>query len=619
MSGAIDHSFQESLVGKEIRLKDKEERKVMTYIDIINDSRFNELLRKYMNENAEFDYREYFEHFKDNLDKKQIFIPVLGIQGAGKSSFLNSILMEENVLPTDVDETTCVPVEVHYGENTDEAEVYFVGRPKEVIKSSELEKYVHNDYNPANELGVSRIVLYNSSEILKNNIVLVDLPGVGSLTPENQRTTLDYVNKLVAGIFMIRTNPPITRTEKNFINALWPKLSNTIFVQNKWNDESSEDAEEAKEHNEGVLNGISSSYNEDRYVKVNIVNVYQAVKGKFTNDSTLYEESGIENVLEEINKISEGYSSSLIDTLECKIDEVLKSLNERIENYISASLNKASENEVEKVRRISEIKDILSENKEYFKSIRSYAYDRMDAIIDEAGYIIRYYMDQLRHDLKRIINKGIVDGDVLSSIYKELSDKAINSIMEDVLNITSELVKSLNNKLQNVTIKGFDGTYENISFFNKKSTVKFEKSLPSLLGVSSGIIGAVGAVGSLGGPLGILVGMGIGFVFSIIGENIRKEILSTRAGYTIKDLEPMIEDLENYLKEEIIDDLRAKQEEVDSAIKKMRKQIEKTFKEDIINIEAQYEKEYNDNHTILFEEDLKILNDLKEGLKRSRE
>lgn len=35
----------------------------MTYIDIVNDSRFNELLKKYMNENSEFDYREYFEHF----------------------------------------------------------------------------------------------------------------------------------------------------------------------------------------------------------------------------------------------------------------------------------------------------------------------------------------------------------------------------------------------------------------------------------------------------------------------------------------------------------------------------------------------------------------------------
>ncbi|WP_293976388.1 dynamin family protein [uncultured Clostridium sp.] len=589
----------------------------MTYIDIINDSRFNELLRKYMNENTEFDYKEYFEHFIENLNKKEIFIPVLGIQGAGKSSFLNSILMNENVLPTDVDETTCVPVEVYYGENTDEAEVHFIGKPKEKIKVADLEKYVHNDYNPANELGVNKIVLYNDSEILKDNLVLVDLPGVGSLTPENQKTTLNYVNKLVAGIFMIRTNPPITRTEKNFISALWPKLSNTIFVQNKWNDESMEDAEDARDHNEGVLNGISSSYKEDRYVKVNIVNVYEAVKGKFTNDDKLYRESGIESVLEEIKNISVRYNSSLMDTLEGKIDDVLNGINDRIENYISASMNKASENELEKSRKVREIKDILSQNKEYFKNIRSYAYDRMDAIIDESYYIIRYNMDELRHDLKRIINKGIVDGELLSSIYREMSDKAINNIMEEVLNITSELVRNLNSKIQYITIKGFDGTYENISFFNKKSTVKFEKTLPSILGVSSGLIGAVGAAGSLGGPLGILIGMGIGLAFSIIGENIRKEILHTRANYTIKDLEPMIEYLENYLKEEVIDDLRAKQEEVDNSIKKLRKQIEKTFKEDIINIEEQYEKDYNENHTLLFEEDLRTLRDLKESLKRS--
>ncbi|MDU5723534.1 dynamin family protein [Clostridium butyricum] len=589
----------------------------MTYIDIVNDSRFNELLKKYMNENSEFDYREYFEHFIENLDKKEILIPVLGIQGAGKSSFLNSILMSENVLPTDVDETTCVPVEVHYGENINEAEVYFVGRPKEVIKSEQLEKYVHNDYNPANELGVSKIVLYNNSEILKDNIVLVDLPGVGSLTPENQKTTLDYVNKLVAGIFMIRTNPPITRTEKNFINALWPKLSNTIFVQNKWNDESNEDAQDAKEHNEGVLNGISSAYKDDKHVNINIVNVYEAVKGKFTKDSQLYKDSGIENVLDEIKSISVKYNSSLMQTLEGKIDEVLISINDRIENYISASLNKSSENELEKIRRINEIKEILAENKEYFKNIRDYSYDRMDYIISEATDIINYNMENLRCELKRIINRGIVDGELLSSIYKELSDKAINSIMEEVLNITSDLVRNLNSKIQYIKIKGFDGTYENISFFNKRSTVKFEKSLPSLLGVSSGLIGTVGAISSLGGPLGILVGMGIGFVFSIIGENLRKEILHTRANYTIRDLEPMLEDLENYLKEEILDDLRAKQEEVDYSIKRLRKQIEKTFKEDIRHVEEQYEKDYNENHTLLFEEDLRTLNELRKSLNKS--
>ena len=589
----------------------------MKYIDIINDSRFNELLERYMNENYEFDYKEYFNHFIENLNKKEIFVPVLGIQGAGKSSFLNSILMNENVLPTDVDETTCVPVEVHYGENTKEAEVHFIGKPEEHINVDELEKYVHNDYNPANELGVSKIVLYNNSEILKDNIVLVDLPGVGSLTPENQKTTIDYVNKLVAGIFMIRTNPPITRTEKNFINALWPKLSNTIFVQNKWNDESDEDAEDAKDHNEGVLNGISNSYNDDREVTVNIVNVYEAVKGKFTDDHELYKESGIEKVIEEIKGISSRYNSSLMDTLEMKIDEVLNNIESQIENYISASINRASENEAEKTKRISEIKEILTQNKENFKNIRSYSYYRMDNIIDEAEDIIKYNMDDLRSNLKRIINRGIVDGELLSSIYKELSDKAINNIMEDVLNITSDLVKNLNSKIQYITIKGFDGTYENISFFNKRSTVKFEKSIPPILGVGSGLIGTLGAVITLGGPLGILVGMGIGFAFSIIGENIRKEILSTRANYTIKDLEPMLEDLENYLKEEIIDDLRAKQEEVDDSIKKLRKQIEKAFKEDINNIEEQYKTNYNENDILFFKEDLKSLKELKGSLIKS--
>lgn len=584
----------------------------MTYIDLINDERFNLLLDKYMNnESVGINYKDYFKHFIENMNKNEIVIPVLGVQGAGKSSFLNSILMNENILPTDVDETTCVPVEVRFGNDTTRAQVYFKTRNMEDIDISDLEKYVHNDYNPANEMGVSKIVLFNDSDILKNNIVLVDLPGVGSLTPENQKTTLDYVNKLVAGIFMIRTNPPITRTEKNFINALWPKLSNTIFVQNKWNDESDEDAEDAKEHNEGVLNAISTSHNDTREVHVNVVNVYEAVKGKFTKDYSLYDESGITKVISEINDVSKMYNYNLNETLKIKIEETFRNLEDRIKNYINASLNESKENEAEKEKQIGEIKEILSYNKGYFKEIRSYANDEMEKIIEDASKIIKENIENLRYNIKNVINRGIVDGEMLSSIYKESSDRAVNKIMDEVLSITSELIKNLNTKLNYVTIKGFDGTYENISFFNKESSFKFEKSIPSLLGLSTGIIGAAGTVGSLGGPLGILVGMGIGFVFTIIGDSIRKEILSTRAEYTIKDIEPMIEDLENYLREEILDDLRAKANEVDNSIKELRKKIEKTFKEDIESISNQYEKDYNEKHTLEFERDLEVLKSLK--------
>lgn len=588
----------------------------MTYIDLIHDDRFNKLLEKYLNNESQ-GIKDYFNHFTENLNKKEIIVPVLGIQGAGKSSFLNSILMEDNILPTDVDETTCVPVEVRYGENTNEAIIHYLNGTKENIHIKDLEKYVHNDYNRANNLKVSKIVLHNKSDILKDNVVLVDLPGVGSLTPENQRTTLEYVNKLVAGIFMIRTNPPITRTEKNFINALWPKLSNTIFVQNKWNDESLQDANEAKEHNEGVLSSISYAHNDEKDINVNIVNVYEAVKAKFTKDEELYNSSGIVKVIEEIKNISKEYNKQLSTTLNQRIYEALKNINYKIDTYKNLSLNESKQNDLDKEEKINEIKNMISENKRRIRSARTFADEEMENIIESSAKIIKENMENLRLELRRIINKGIVDGRRLSLIYKETSDQAINDIMDEVLGKVSELIKNLNNELQGITIKGLDGSYENISFFNKKESIKFEKSLPTVLGVSTGLIGTIGAVGMLGGPAGILVGMGISLAFSLIGDHVRKKIVENRASYTIKDLEPMIEDLESYLKEEIIGDLRAKQQEVDNCIKELRKSLEKALKEDMEEIEKQHEGTYNDDHVLEFEEDLKTLKELMEVCKEN--
>ncbi|BCZ45390.1 hypothetical protein psyc5s11_14570 [Clostridium gelidum] len=583
----------------------------MAYMDLIQDEKFNKLVEKYLkSENQGTDYKEYFNHFIENLNKKEIIVPVLGIQGAGKSSFLNSILMEDNILPTDVDETTCVPVEVRYGENTNEATIYYLNGNKENIHIENLEKYVHNDYNKANNLQVFKIVLYNKSDVLKDNIVLVDLPGVGSLTPENQRTTLEYVKKQVAGIFMIRTNPPITRTEKNFINALWPKLSNTIFVQNKWNDESEDDAAEAKEHNEGVLSSISYAHNEEKDININIVNVYEAVKAKFTKDVNLYDNSGIVKVIEEIKNISKDYNIELINTLNQKVYEALENINNKIEIYKSVASNKNEQNDLEKEEKIKEIKMILFENKGKIRNCRAYADEEMENIIENSSKIIKENIEDLKLELRRIINKGIVDGNRLSLIYKETSDKAINNIMDEVLASISELIKNLSGALEDITIKGFNGTYENISFFNRKSSIKYEKSLPTVLGVSTGVVGTIGAVGILGGPAGILVGMGISLAFSLIGDHMRKKIVENRASYTIKDLDPMIEDLEKYLKEEIIDDLRAKGQEVDDSIKELKMKLEKTFKEDMEIIENQYESSYNEEHILEFEEDLKTLKEL---------
>ena len=76
---------------------------------------------------------------------------------------------------------------------------------------------------------------------------------------------------------------------------------------------------------------------------------------------------------------------------------------------------------------------ILSENKRKIRNCRDYADDEMENIIENSSKIIKENIENLRLELRRIINKGIVDGNRLSLIYKETSDKAINNIMDEVL------------------------------------------------------------------------------------------------------------------------------------------------------------------------------------------
>ncbi|QAA31322.1 dynamin family protein [Clostridium manihotivorum] len=584
----------------------------MRYIDLINNSKFNELIERYLNNVIDgIDAKEYFKHFTENLKNQEIIVPVLGIQGAGKSSFLNSILMDDNILPTDVDETTCVPVEVRYGTNTSKAEIYFHEKEKELVDVSTLEKYVHNDYNPANELRVSKIVLYNESEILKNNVVLVDLPGVGSLTPENQKTTLDYVEKLVTAIFMIRTVPPITRTEKNFINALWPKLSNTIFVQNKWNDESNEEAEDAKEHNQSVLQSISNSHNDERDINVNIVNVYEAIQGKFLDNDENYKNSGILNVIKEIKNISTDYNKDLESTLNMRVEGILNNITSIIEDNKRICNNQNNQNELEKEKRIIEIKQILKENKKNIRQIKNYVYDEMDIIISRVLKDTKENIENTRTELRRMINTGIVDGELLSNIYKEEAEKAINNIMENLLMNMEDLTNTLNEKLGLIRIKGFDGKYENRSSFNKKEAFKFEKAVNPILSIGGGIA-AVFIVG--GGIPGIIIGAGIGIICSIFGGLINKGIKNVRVKRTIEDLEPIITQLKKDLDKQIVDSLRGKRDEIESELNKLKDDLENECDKDIEKIEEQYSGKFDEKNIAALDMDLEDVKRMKEAI-----
>lgn len=257
--------------------------------------------------------QESYDLLQSHLEKIQIpecYISILGIQGAGKSSFLNALLFGEDILPVEVEETTCIPTmvrRVYKGEKPG-ALVYYSDDQVEPIplKREFLEKIVDNRYNPGNIMDAKYVVCKADIHLLKEGFVFVDLPGVGSLTEKNEETTMRFLQETHIGIFMLRTVPPITESEAGFIDIAWPRLQESLFVQNLWARETEKEVKEGMEHNRKVLEKIAQKRNTKIPDVLIPVNVAMACQASYSQDQEALEKSGLNEVKQAIREYGKG-------------------------------------------------------------------------------------------------------------------------------------------------------------------------------------------------------------------------------------------------------------------------------------------------------------------------
>lgn len=114
------------------------------------------------------------------------------------------------------------------------------GRPPEQCTAHEpdairdfLFRFVAEEANPKNCLGVERVELFYPASILEGGTVLIDTPGVGSTHRHNTDAALQLIPACDAVLFVVSADPPITEVELGYLRRLRSKTARIFFIVNK--------------------------------------------------------------------------------------------------------------------------------------------------------------------------------------------------------------------------------------------------------------------------------------------------------------------------------------------------------------------------------------------------
>jgi len=482
------------------------------------------------------------------LQSKRFVVPVAGVQGSGKSTLLNAMAFTSPVLPVDADETTCVPVEIiGSAAPTNLATVILKnGECKKVPAREEaLKEFVHNGMNPGNEKGVDRIILESTAPIFQTGLVLVDLPGTGSLTMANQETTLCYLDEAVGVAFLLRTVPPMTRSESTFIALQWARLPTAFFVQNRWNDETDQEVEDGCEHNLRSLRDLAKRCRiptTDEPI-ISVVHGYRALEGCLTQNQGMIEDSGLNQFAHRVLDVAEEWPTRLEQGIKRILEEDLTSVCSLAKlqiDQLSASREELETRMTEEQKRFNHYIGILREKVATARREASSLQNEQKSALHQWSNESRA---TLRNNMRTKMRAGIVDGPRLDQALRDEQSVVADNIFNEVQEAILVFQDSLRERFKDVEEWRADKVVD-FKVVGRSEGVKGENLAPVLLGGVAGIGGAYAgvwaaakigaAIGTTFGPIGTAIGAAVGALLGSLfgswaGKKSRDTVLQQRA------------------------------------------------------------------------------------------
>ncbi|HUJ61450.1 MAG TPA: dynamin family protein [Kofleriaceae bacterium] len=165
------------------------------------------------------------------IEAERFHLVVLGEFNHGKSTFVNALLGQD-VLPTGITPTTAsINHVVHAASPT--ARVVLLSGESRYLDPGQLKEWVTVAGGHAGE--VAYVELGYPSDLLLNNVVLVDTPGVNDLNEQRAEVTYGYVPRADAVVFLLDAGQALKDSEREFLRSrvLENARDRLIFVLGK--------------------------------------------------------------------------------------------------------------------------------------------------------------------------------------------------------------------------------------------------------------------------------------------------------------------------------------------------------------------------------------------------
>jgi GTP-binding protein EngB required for normal cell division len=176
-------------------------------------------LERVINTHGLVEFRPALANIVDRLESTNFEIAFFGRVSSGKSSLLNRIV-QKDVLPVGVTPVTAVPTRIIYAP-ADGAMAWFADRRAERFELGRLAEFCTEQHNASNWKRVTRLVVELPSARLRDGVVYVDTPGLGSLAKAGSAETLAYLPRCDLGVVLIDAGATLSAEDLGTIRALY--------------------------------------------------------------------------------------------------------------------------------------------------------------------------------------------------------------------------------------------------------------------------------------------------------------------------------------------------------------------------------------------------------------